>query len=53
MKSHETSQTFLNVYIDILQIQKRFIVNLTKFKVHLIDQSGITQLEDIVPAATA
>eukprot|EP00918_Siedleckia_nematoides_P062752 GHVU01136762.1.p1 GENE.GHVU01136762.1~~GHVU01136762.1.p1 ORF type:complete len:201 (+),score=31.91 GHVU01136762.1:86-688(+) len=35
------------------EIQKRFIVNLTKFKVHVIDENGIKQLDDIVPAPNA
>lgn len=39
----------MNMFWLVLQIEKRFIVNLGSFKVKIVDKDGIHQMEDIKP----
>ena len=44
---------FTTVDESLLQIQKRFIVNMPTFKVKVVDKTGVHRLPDIIAAQKA
>ena len=49
---NENDASCLSVLVD-LQLYKRFILNIPKFKLHKIDKNGVTPLGDIYPTVKA